>query len=227
MATKIGIISEGPIDHALLSALLERIARVRANFSWPTVPDDVGDIIPLRKRGHGGVLETVRRLVAYLDANPPTGHAFFVILLDRRTRPVHARVRRLIRTKRFFIMGTAIQEIEAWWLADRRNTHAWLGLADRRDERGETVEYWKKGYNAERDPHPKRTLDRLTQIAPGVDQRYGEGNTELAREFASDYWQAAADLDGIERGCPKGFAPFCADATQTLRHEKAKQGRLF
>ncbi len=76
MSTKIGIITEGQIDDILLPVLLERIARDRAEFSWPTMPDDLGRVIPIRKRGHGGVLEAIRSLVKFLDENPPTDHAF-------------------------------------------------------------------------------------------------------------------------------------------------------
>ena len=39
-ATRVGIIAEGPIDHALLPALLERIARDRAAFDWPVLGED-------------------------------------------------------------------------------------------------------------------------------------------------------------------------------------------
>lgn len=224
VSTKIGIITEGPIDDILLSALLERIARERANFTWPTMPDDLGQIIPLRKRGHGGVLDAVRRLVSYLEQVPPTDHAFFVVLLDRRTRPVQEKIRKLISGKDLFVPGIAIEEIEAWWLADRHNTLAWLGL---RDEPPDTVRYWEESYNPEKDPDPKKTLDELTDIAQNVDQRYGQGNTELARQFATEYWQDSADLNTIERDCPKGFRPFCHHVTKALDREKKRQGRFF
>lgn len=80
MSTKIGIIAEGLVDHALLPVLLERIAQDQANYNWPLDPDDVAELFAIRKRGHGSVLETVRKLVsAYqtcresqLGANHPT-----------------------------------------------------------------------------------------------------------------------------------------------------------
>src|SRR3954452_22563589 len=87
MSTKVGIIAEGPIDNALLPALLSRIAEEQAHFTWPLTADDVGTVFPLRKRGHGGVLDTVRKLVKALEQEP-FDHACFVILLDRRTRSV-------------------------------------------------------------------------------------------------------------------------------------------
>jgi len=68
MSTRIGIIAEGPIDYALLPVLLERIARDRANFDWPDAPDDVAVVLQMRKRGHGGVLETVRKLISALSS---------------------------------------------------------------------------------------------------------------------------------------------------------------
>ena len=129
MSTKIGIIAEGPIDHALLPALLERIARDRAGYNWPVRPEDVAEVFQIRKRGHGGVLETVRKLVAALSTDV-YDHAFFVIMLDRRTRPVQEEIRTLISPHGRFVMGIAIEEIEAWWLADRRNTLAWAGMTD-------------------------------------------------------------------------------------------------
>ena len=68
MSTKVGIIAEGPIDHALLPVLLERIVRDRANYDWPVAPDNVAEFFQIRKRGHGGVLEAVRNLVS---GSPP------------------------------------------------------------------------------------------------------------------------------------------------------------
>ncbi len=35
MSTRVGIITEGPIDQALLPPLLSRIAELRAEFRWP------------------------------------------------------------------------------------------------------------------------------------------------------------------------------------------------
>ena len=223
MSTKIGIITEGVIDDILLPVLLQRIARDRANFTWPIMPDDLGRVIPLRKRGHGGVLDAVRKLVAILERNPPEDHAFIVILLDRRTQAVQKEIRRLISGKHLFVLGIAIEELEAWWLADRKNTLAWLGF---HEQQGETHLYWKSSYKPEKDPAPKKTLDQLTEMSPRLEHRYGEGNAELAREFAEDFWKENADLDRIERDCHKGFRPFCRVVTQKLRHEKSGLGIL-
>ena len=95
-ATRIGVIAEGATDHALLPPLLERIARDRAGFRWPVLPDDAAASFPVRKRGQGGVLDAVRRIVKVLDKSPEfEGYSFFAIILDRRTRRVQAKTRSL------------------------------------------------------------------------------------------------------------------------------------
>jgi len=130
MSTKIGIIAEGPIDHCLLPALLHRIAQDRTDYTWPLNAEDISEVFFIRKRGHGGVLETVRRLVAALETEV-YDHAFFVVLLDRRTRPVQEEINRLLENRGRFVLGIAIEEIEAWWLGDRQNTLTWCGLQDK------------------------------------------------------------------------------------------------
>ena len=213
MSTKIGIIAEGPIDHALLPALLERIARDRADYSWPVRPDDIAEVFQIRKRGHGGVLETVRRLVVALSTEV-YDHAFFVIMLDRRTRPVQEEIRTLIGAHGRFVLGIAIEEIEAWWLADRRNTLEWAGLTASLPPH---CRYAVAGYHAERDDEPKKTLDELTRESDRFDRYYGDGNVELAIEFAQDYWREFAHLDDIRAQCKKGYRPFERDVTQLFR----------
>ena len=92
MSTRIGIIAEGPIDHALLPPLLSRIAYEKAGFTWPLQTDDMAEFFPMRKRGHGGVLKTIEKLVGILRG-AQYDHAMFVILLDRGTTAVQDRVR--------------------------------------------------------------------------------------------------------------------------------------
>ena len=222
MSTKIGFITEGNIDDILIPPLLERIARERAELTWPTMPADLGEVIPVRKRGHGGVLEGVRRVVDYLKQYPRPDHAFYVVLLDRRTRHIQREVRRLIAGTHLFVIGIAIEEIEAWWLADRRNTLAWTGLQGEPPGR---LDYLRQGYSPEGDQDPKRTLDELTNASPLLERRYGRGNTGLAFEFADRYWSEGADLAAIEIGCPRGFAPFCNEATERLSREKRRRSR--
>jgi hypothetical protein len=213
MSTKIGVIAEGPIDHALLPPLLERIARVRAGYHWPVRPDDLAEIFPIRKRGHGGVLDTVRRLVAALSTEV-FDHAFFVIVLDRRTRPAQEEIRNLISGHGRFVLGIAIEEIEAWWLGDRGNTLAWAGLTKSLPPH---CRYAVADYRAEGDDEPKKTLDELTRESERFDRYYGEGSIELATEFAEDYWREFAHLDEIRAQCRVGYRPFERDVTQRFR----------
>lgn len=223
MSTKIGVIAEGPIDHILLRALLGRIAEEKVGFKWPLEPEDVAELFAIRKRGHGGVLETVRHLVKVLDSQY-FDHACFVILLDRRTKGTQDRVRKLIRGRDRFVLGIAIEEIEAWWLGDRCNTLAWTGL-------GETAprgsRYAIENYHAENDDDPKHTLDELTRSSARFDRCYGDGNVDMAREFAENYWRDCAQLDQIAGQCPQGFGDFQSQVSGSFQRIKARQGLLL
>jgi hypothetical protein len=168
VSTKIGIIAEGSIDHALLPALLSRIAEDKALFTWPVTADDIAEVFPIRKRGHGGVLETVRALVKALDTKY-FSHACFVILLDHRTRRVQEEIQKLIRGKARFVLGIAIEEMEAWWLGDRTNTLAWTRLHNALPA---DCRYAAANYQAENDDAPKRTLDELTRVSDRFDRYY-------------------------------------------------------
>jgi hypothetical protein len=223
-ATKIGIIAEGPIDQALLPALVERIACDRAHFGWPVSPEDATSILRMRKRGHGGVLVAVRQIVSFLEASPLFAHfAFFVIVLDRRTGYAQDKVRELVSGSDRFVVGIAIEEIEAWWLGDRVNTLAFFQLSEALPRE---LRYADPDYAAEQDPHPKRTLNELTQVSGAVDSTYGQGHVGIATDFARG-WRETAQLDSIERQCPRGFGAFCRDATNEFRGAKTRAGVLF
>lgn len=224
VSTKVGIIAEGPIDHALLPALLQRIALDKAELDWPLDPSDVSQQFRIRKRGHGGVLETVRALVKALDTQW-FDHACFVILLDRRTRPVQDAIRRPIRGRQRFVLGVAIEEVEAWWLGDRTNTLAWAELRDA--DLPPDTDYASDAYRPERDRHPKRTLDGLTRLSPRLDAFYGDGNLGLAQEFAADYWTDHARLSDIASRCPKGFGRFQRAMVNAFRRAKRSGKRPF
>jgi hypothetical protein len=229
MSTKIGIISEGPIDHVLLPPLLSQLASRDAGYEWPVETGDVAEPLQIRKRGHGGVLEKVRALVKFLTRDS-LGYAFFVIVLDRRTKHVQDEIRKLVAGKDGFIIGIAIEEIEAWWLGDRTNTLAWSGFTHGTlpvcrynvcNPKGQVV------YAAEKDPEPKKTLDELTQHSTKLDFRYGEGNTELASQFAEDHWKPNARLDEISVQCPNGFGEFRKLARQAFQASRQRDGFLL
>lgn len=221
MSTKIGIIAEGAIDHALLPALLARVATDKAGFTWPLTAEDIAEVFPIRKRGHGGVLETVRALVKVLETKH-FDHACFIILLDRRTQAIQDEVRKLIRGKDRFVLGVAIEEMEAWWLGDRTNTLAWCGVKNALPLH---CHYAATKYKAEKDATPKRTLDELTRLSVRFDRHYGEGNLDLAAEFAEDHWRPNANLDEIASQCPEGFGRFQDRMTNRFRQIKAGSRR--
>ncbi len=229
MSTRVGVICEGPIDAALLSALLHRIAQDKAGYAWPVAASDLDETLRLRTSGHGAVVKKLAKLVRVLDRGETLDCRFFVIVLDyKKTKTVQQDLRALVAgSRRSFILGIAIEEIEAWWLADRSNTLAWFGLADE-DIAG--CAYATPDYSPERDSTPKRTLTELTKVSERCSRPYGTGNSELAREFAED-WREHASIQVMEHACARGFGPFSnavADAFQRcLREDASSEGRLF
>lgn len=221
MSTRIGIIVEGPIDSILLPVLLARIALEKAGFSWPVETEDI-NFFPMRKRGFGGVLENVRKLVKALSSEQYP-EACFVILLDRRTPSAQDEIRKLIRGNRRFVLAVAIEEIEAWWLGDRANTEQWAGFSPRKHP---GARYADPEYKAEKDPAPKATLNEITELSDRFDRTYGDGNADLANDFVNECWREHANLDGIAAQCPKGFGKFQETMTGRFRDIKARSGRL-
>jgi hypothetical protein len=213
----IAVLCEGSIDLELLSALIGRIARTRAGIMWPVRVLDAVEV-RYRKGGHGQIVRALKHLRDCMNEEPWSDCGVFVVVIDERSGPARARIRRLIRGNGKFVFGIAIREIEAWWLADRKNTLEWLRLSE--DSIG-GLRYATIGYRSERDDAPKRTLNELTGQSDKLETTYGEGNTELAREFAS-IWNGNADLDQIELQCHRGFRPFCREAAETLRRESRR-----
>jgi hypothetical protein len=106
MSTRIGLVTEGPIDLILLRPLLEQVAHQYAGYDWPVDVADAIEHLPLRKRGHGAVLVAVKRIVTALAAQP-LDYAFVVIVLDERTSHVQRQLRQLIAGRERFVLGIA------------------------------------------------------------------------------------------------------------------------
>lgn len=221
MSVRVGIIAEGPIDLALLPPILRRIAEERADVTWPVQVTGAFDWLQMRPRGHGGVWMAIRRIVRVLQKDPNLPYAFIVILLDRRTQKIQQKVRKLISGKDRFVLAVAQEEIEAWWLGDRTNTLSWLDFR----EPPTGTRYAESAYLSERDDKPKRTLHELTQKSARVDRVYGEGNLDLAREFA-ELWDGRTRLREIETQCPRQFPAFCRETAQAFRRAKSLDRRL-
>lgn len=227
MSTRVGVICEGPIDVALLSALLERIAKDRAEYTWPVASDDL-EVLRVRKTGHGGVVAKLRRLVETLESGVRPDCAFFVVVLDsKKTRGAQDSVRHLVSGRSHEIVyGLAVKEIEAWWLADRRALLEWLDLTE---EDISSCAYAAEGYRPEADDRPKTTLGELTALSDRCDRNYGQGDAGLAGDFAED-WRDCANIQVIEHNCARGFAPFSNDVAaafeRCLRDDATGRGAL-
>ena len=228
MSTRVGVICEGPIDVALLAALLHRIAHNKAEYTWPVAASDLDETLRLRTTGHGAVVKKLERIIRVLDRGETSDCRFFVIVLDhKKTDKVQQELRALVaRRRRSFILGIAIEEIEAWWLADRSYTLTWLGLTDD-DIAG--CAYATPDYSPERDSTPKRTLTELTRISERCSRPYGTGDKELAADFAED-WREHASIQVIEHDCARGFEPFsnavASAFKRCLREDAAARGQL-
>ncbi len=84
MSACVAVLSEGPIDQVLLEPLLGAIARKHAGIDWPVLPDDCADVVPIRKRGFGGVVEKLRALIDVLELSP-LGYDAYMKTLDELT----------------------------------------------------------------------------------------------------------------------------------------------
>lgn len=217
----IGLLSEGPTDVELIPALLKRIASLRTSIHWPLNVRNSLSEVRVRTGGFGQVVKGVRRIIERIHEEPFCEYSFFVVVLDDGAAEARARIRKLIRGNNKFVLGIAVPEIEAWWLADRENTLEWLQLADAQIQE---LRYGRENYRPERDDNPKRTLDELTFISEAVSGTYSEGNAGLAHEFASA-WKDSANLDQIENLCSRGFRPFCQSTTAAMRRAASRKGR--
>jgi hypothetical protein len=202
---KVTLICEGSIDQALVYPLISRIAE-SVGIKWPlNFSSDEFNLSLIRKSGHGGVLEKVRRVVDRIKRYEFLRPDILVIVLDhKKTSKVVDEIKRLIRGVDWIVLGIAIEEIEAWWLADQKQTLAWLQMSV---EEASNLGYGHD-YAPESDIDPKRTLDILTSKSDAIEARYGRGLTPLAEHFASVAWENWADLDSMRVKCAKGFAPF-------------------
>lgn len=206
---KIGYFGEGKLDYILLPPLLEAIAQNKAQIHWPVEASDMKRL-NIRKTGHGGVLEKIRALMEFHDECKKSlermPESFYVIVLDRRTRTVQQMIKETMNNCSIpYVMGIAIEEIEAWILADRCQLLNWLQL-DESASHVRKLRYFDSEYDPEEDSDPKKTLDQLIRASsvPSADC----WNTDAAAEFVEFWRDGSMDLVEIEKGCPKGFKPF-------------------
>lgn len=200
---RISLITEGDIDRALVPCVLKAIAE-RRGITWPLQVSDYQEA-HIRKRGYGAVLEAVRNVIKEMEAGRYTKPDILVIVLDsRKTADTVREIRRLVRAIDWVVIGIAVEEIEAWWLADRNQVLAWLDIS--------TDDASNAGYPdthaPEKDQEPKNTLHKLTEISEKVLFNYGRGSVQLAEDFADSAWQNFVDIESMKFKCPRGFTPF-------------------
>jgi len=70
-------------------------------------------------------------------------------------------------------------------------------------------------------------LDELTRVSDRFNRFYGDGNLDLAAEFARDFWAGHARLDDIAAQCPQGFAPFQRNMANAFRRARAAAGYFY
>ncbi len=218
---KVSLLSEGDIDLVLLPSIIREIAR-QNGVNWPLNVDEDQHIAHIRKTGHGAVLKKLAVIIGDYQKGRYVKPDMLIVVLDhRKTQMVVDELRRLVQGCDWTVIGVAREEVEAWWLADRKQTLGWLGLSE---EAAVAADYGPD-YAPEKDEYPKRTLNRLTDCSHAVDSLYGDGSVALAESFVLSAWNQYVDLDSLRVKCPKGFAPFQADVSRRVRASIKKAAR--
>jgi len=215
---KIGLVCEGAIDRVLVPPLITTIAKTNG-IEWPI--DFSRDISLYGGPGFGGVKNSVENLVRALGQDPAAFKkifTFIVVLLDRRTRLAQQAIRELIQGHGEFIFAIAIEELEAWVLADRFHVIQWLNNV--KVKQCSACRFWSANYSPEEDPDPKQTLSQLVNAAHGEFDTWG---VAAAKDFVDFYWRNSfeadenihmrdwvgkADIPLMEQLCPRGFRDF-------------------
>lgn len=201
---KVSIITEGDIDLVLLPPLIAAIAQ-EAGIRWPVDVKEDLHVSHIRKTGHGGALEKARQIAESLAKGTYPRPDLLVFVLDSyKTEHVIGEIKDLLAGHPWVVFGIAIQEIEAWWLGDRKQTLGWLGLT----EETATECGYGPDYAPEKDADPKVTLNKLTEVSTNVDDLYGDGHTGLAEDFVSVAWSNWVDINSIKFKCNEGFGEF-------------------
>jgi hypothetical protein len=200
---KVAVLSESSADEAAVRILVDGVLGVRTEQT----------IFPIRARGWGAVLATIRPVLMHLYYR--TDARGFVVTLDSDLTPLHRSgeeepcrlcqirsacaeaVRHLSpipgREPIKHACGVAIPAVEAWYLVGR-DPH--VGEAD-----------WQLSVQAERFGHRRRELKRIVY---GTETPSIEEETRLAVENASRLVQEGR-LGQLEQLFPVGFGTLVTD----------------
>lgn len=214
------VIGEGAIDDILLPPLIGTIANYYGAM-WPIHFERDISISLRRGTGFGAVMVAVRNLVEMIKNKPDLFKRIadrVLIVLDRKTEQAQADINKLIAPYDSFFLTIAVEEIEAWVLADREHVTEWLGISQKDFPESP---FWDKKYRSEYDPDPKRTLNQLVQrsklpfeywdtgAANDFIEKYWRGNYFTSYDFQPwENWDGKAEIDMMKRQSPNSFVSF-------------------
>ena len=189
----IGLLAEGTIDENLLPPLIEKIFEGReVRFRHLPYPPNGAGEIPKN-------LKILTRLYQYEEEKRRIGCDLFILVHDsRNTQEIQKEIRSILRDAVGFpaVYGLAIQEIEAWVLAEHKHLNNHLF---------QIHPCPTLPHKPEDDPAPKKTLIELF-LKRSERFEYDHWNTECA-------WAVAPYLrpKAIAFQCRRGFGAFLSD----------------
>ncbi len=193
---RIGLLVEGGIDETLLPPLLQEalhsISPGRAE-QFDTFQ------FPYPSGGFGEIPKNLRLLITLFEdegERRKLGCDMFVIVHDsRHTEEIQKEIRNILKEAHSFpaVYGLAIQEIEAWVLADIEHLNR---------EVFKLTPCPRLQRSPERDPDPKSTLTEKF-IKPSKHIGFDRWNPECARMVAP-----LLRSSQVRSHCPKGFGRF-------------------
>ncbi|MBI5242973.1 MAG: hypothetical protein HY922_04715 [Elusimicrobia bacterium] len=190
---RIGLLSEGGIDEALLPPLLAQLAEKVPGIGTRKIDWNAFRFAP---NGYGGIPKTLKVLSKLHSIPSEWGRIrcdLFVVVHDsRKTEDVQKDIRKILKAARDFpaVYGLAIQEVEAWVLGDIENVNKKVFKIDPLP---------KLPAAPERDKDPKKTLTNLF-VKRSQAIEFDRWNAECAREVAP-FIRASQ----VQRRCPHGF----------------------
>ncbi|MBI5883361.1 MAG: hypothetical protein HZB91_09695 [Elusimicrobia bacterium] len=190
---RIGLLSEGGVDEALLPSLLAQLAGEvpgigKAEIDWRA--------FPFEPNGYGEIpktLELLTKLYSIPSEWERLGCDLFVVVHDsRKTEEVQKDIKNILGAARDFpaVYGLAIQEVEAWVLGDIENVNKNVF---------KIYPLPKLPTAPERDKDPKKTLTDLF-VKRSKEIEFDRWNAECARKVA-EFVRASQ----VRRKCPRGF----------------------
>lgn len=190
---RVGLLTEGGIDEALLPPLLGQSAATipalrNLAIDWKA--------FPFAPNGYGEIPKNLKMLVKLHSRQSEwerIGCDLFVVVHDsRKTDQVQGEIRAVLARSTTFpiVYGLAIQEVEAWVLGDIDNVNRYVFKIHPMPS---------LPFAPERDRDPKKTLTDLF-VSRTRELEFDRWNVECAR-LAAPFLRASQ----VQRKCPRGF----------------------